>query len=59
LQMKQRENEVYGQPTALLTGKKKVTLLADWNSNGRLCLRQADPLPMTILGVVPDVTVGG
>lgn len=54
IEMKQREFEPYGTPTALLTGDKKITLKPKWNSNGRLLLRQKDPLPMTILAVVPD-----
>ena len=57
--MKQREYEVMGAPTALLTGDKKIILKPDWNSNGRIFLRQSDPLPMTILAVIPDLKVGG
>jgi hypothetical protein len=57
--MKQREFEVMGAPTALLTGDKKIILKSDWNSNGRLFMRQQDPLPLTILAVVSDVRVGG
>jgi hypothetical protein len=55
VEMKQRENEAYGEPTALLTGDKLITLLPQWNTNGRLFLRQKDPLPMTILAIIPDV----
>ena len=57
--MKQREFDVMGAPTALLTGDKKIILKSDWNSNGRLFMRQQDPLPLTILAVVSDVRVGG
>lgn len=57
--MKQREFEVMGEPTELLTGDKRITLKPDWNSNGRCFMRQSDPLPMTILAVIPDLTVGG
>ena len=59
VEMKQREFEVMGAPTALLTGDKKIILKSDWNSNGRLFMRQQDPLPLTILAVVSDVRVGG
>ena len=58
VEMKQRENEVMGAPTALLTGDKNITLKPAWNSNGRLFIRQNNPLPMTILAVIPDIEVG-
>lgn len=57
-EMKQREFEVYGQPTALLTGDKEIILEPSWNSNGRIFMRQRYPLPMTILAVIPDMEVG-
>ena len=53
--MKQRENEPLGGPTALLTGDKKQILPPKWNSNGRLFYRQIDPLPVTILAIIPDM----
>jgi len=56
VEMKQREFEKLGQPTQLLTEDKKITLKPDWNSNGRLLLRQRDPLPMTILAIIPEIT---
>tara|TARA_Y100000310_G_scaffold25627_1_gene24511 strand:+ start:5011 stop:7914 length:2904 start_codon:yes stop_codon:yes gene_type:complete len=58
VEMQQREFEVMGAPTELLTGDKKINLKPNWNSNGRLFLRQNNPLPMTILALVPDITVG-
>jgi hypothetical protein len=53
-EMKQREFEKMGEPTNLLTGVKKITLPPDWKSNGRIFIRQVDPLPMNILGVTLD-----
>jgi hypothetical protein len=58
VEMKQRESEVMGAPTTLLTGDKKIVLKPDWNSNGRVFLRQVNPLPMTVLAIVPDIEVG-
>jgi hypothetical protein len=57
-EMKQREFEDMGDPTELLTGDKELTTESDWNKNGRICFRQRDPLPMTILAVVPEVHMG-
>jgi hypothetical protein len=56
--MKQREDEDLGSPTALLTGDKNIVLKPDWNTNGRLFLRQINPLPMTILSIIPHINVG-
>jgi hypothetical protein len=60
VEMKQRgiAGEVMGQPTALRTGDLDITLKPDWNSNGRVFMRQPYPLPMTILAVIPDIDVG-
>lgn len=33
-------------------------ITGSWAEKGRVCIRQADPLPMAILGVIPDVTMG-
>ncbi len=58
VEMKQREFEKFGEPTALLTGNKSIILKPSWKSNGRLLFRQKDPLPMTILSVSPEIEVG-
>jgi len=58
VEMKQRESETMGTPTALLTGDKRITLKPQWNSNGRVLLRQQNPLPMTILAIIPDIEIG-
>jgi len=57
-EIKQREFERMGEPTRLLTGSKRIPLKPTWNSNGRIWLRQKDPMPLTILSVVPEVEVG-
>lgn len=45
-------------PPALQEGCLQVWIPASWVERGRVCIRQADPLPMAILGVIPDVTMG-
>ena len=59
VEMKQREFELLGQPTQLITGDREVVITPDWNTGARIFIRQTDPLPLTLLAVVPDVTVGG
>lgn len=58
VEMKQREYEDWGEPTNMLTGKKKITLDPEWDDNGRVAIRQKDPLPMTILGITADTDAG-
>lgn len=56
---KQRSTENYGEPITLLTGRAEMVIPANWNANGRIVIRQSDPLPLTILGVIPNVHAGG
>src|SRR6185436_1226377 len=44
---------------ALVTGAFEVLIGASWNDDGRVLIRQSDPLPLTIIGVLPNVEVGG
>jgi len=37
------------------TKKVEVTLPGDWDSNGRVCLRQVDPVHFEILSITPDL----
>lgn len=56
---KQRSTEAYGEAISLFTGDFEITLDADWNTNGQIVIQQNDPLPMSVLAVMPDVAVGG
>lgn len=53
-EIKDREFETFGSPTNLTTGDKFVTMSPDWNTNGRIFIRQINPLPMHILAVIPN-----
>ena len=57
--MKYRTNEPYGSPVALFTGDKEFAIAPGWNTEGRIFIRQIDPLPITVLAVIPEVDVGG
>ena len=41
------------------TGKIEIPIKSGWNIGGRVHLRQRDPLPLSVLAVVPNVEVGG
>lgn len=58
-EFKQRGDENYGEPIELLTGRSEMEVQCNWDSFGRLFIRQSDPLPLTILGVMPNVQSGG
>lgn len=52
-ELKIRATEGYDEPIALATGKVTVKFDSSWNSNGRVFIRQVDPVPLTVLAVAP------
>lgn len=54
-----RELEDYDAPTPLLTGVASIDMTTRWDDSGRICIRQSSPLPLTILGIIPELKVGG
>lgn len=57
IEMKWRELEALADPTSYYTGDKEIIIPPSWNSNGRIFLRQPDPLPMTVLAAIPHFDV--
>ncbi|WP_442801402.1 hypothetical protein [Serratia rubidaea] len=55
----QRSTEFYDEPVEEETGTIELLLDSNWGKSGRVIISQEDPLPMTILAVIPRVTVGG
>jgi hypothetical protein len=51
---KLRQNEGYDEPVELKTEVIEVNIDSSWNSNGRVFVRQSDPVPCTILAVLPS-----
>jgi len=58
IEWKQRANEAWSDPIDMYTGDFNMTPIADWTNGGNIVVKQFDPLPMTILAVMPDVTLG-
>lgn len=56
--IKERTTETMGYPTTLTTGDERITIDPSWNSNGRIFVRQAYPLPSEILAVIPRLDAG-
>jgi hypothetical protein len=58
VEIKQRSSETLGTAMQVFGGDLQVNIPTEWNRGGRLFVRQAYPLPCTILSLVPEVTVG-
>ena len=54
-----RTNEPLGSAENLFTGDAEMALNAGYSKGGRVFIRQSDPLPITVLAVIPSVMVGG
>ena len=43
----------------LYTGLIQLPISNSWNLYGSLCIRMQDPLPLTIVSVLREITIGG
>ena len=59
VEAKQRTTEPYGFPPNLKTQDIKIMLTPTWQDNAQIYIRQADPLPLTIVGLTIEVAIGG
>lgn len=53
------KNHELGQEAVAFTGMEDVTIETEWSDYGRVLIRQIEPLPITVLGIIPVVEVGG
>lgn len=58
-ELKQREYEHWDEAIRLATGDIEMTPTPDWTRGGTMVIKQTDPLPMTVLAIMPDLRVGG
>lgn len=56
---KQRTNEPYGSPPALKTQEISVLTTPQWDDAGTVFVRQSDPLPLAIVSLTTEVSIGG
>lgn len=56
---KQRTTEPYGTPPNLISGVIPVVITPSWNQDGGVSIRQANPLPVTLLSMTAEFAVGG
>jgi hypothetical protein len=57
-EIKERTTEPMGRAIMLYTGDREILIDPSWNSQGRLFIRQDNPLPATVLAVIPRVAAG-
>lgn len=58
VEYRQRSTEAWNEAIRMYTGDIRITPAWDWNTEGSMIVKQFDPLPMTILALMPDVTLG-
>ena len=58
VEAKQRTTEPYGSPPALKSDEIEITLTPTWGASGQVFVRQADPLPLTIVAMSAEVALG-
>jgi len=56
---KQRTNEPYGTSPALVSTEIEILLSPQWGKLGQVLIRQTDPLPLTLVSMTAEVSVGG
>ena len=52
-------DDPYGSPPALRTGEIEMSIDPSWNTDGSVCVRKDDPLPLTLLSMTVEFTTGG
>jgi hypothetical protein len=55
----QRTTEVYGTPPNLKSDEIKLDISPSWSNSGQVCIRQNDPLPLTISSITIEAATGG
>lgn len=58
-EIKERNNLITaGASIPLFTGDARILLPGDWNEQGMLAVQQIYPLPMNLLAVIPEISLG-
>lgn len=59
VEFKQRTIEPMGSPPDLKSEEIEIVLKGAWGDDGAVCIRQTDPIALTVLSFTADVTLGG
>lgn len=55
---KDRDLNTIGQPIELFTGDQRLIVGGGWTTEAQMCVQQSNPLPATILGLIPEIQLG-
>lgn len=58
-EIKQRTTENFGSPPRLKSDELELLLDNAWSQGGQVLLRQADPLPLTLVSMTMELAIGG
>jgi hypothetical protein len=58
VEKKQRTTEVYGAPPDLVSAELSIVIPPSWGDSASVCVRQSDPLPLTIVSMTLEADVG-
>lgn len=53
------EINTYDDPVEMTSGLVEIRIASTWDKQGRVLIRNSNPLPVSILAVVPEVALGG
>ncbi|MBS0323577.1 MAG: hypothetical protein JSR19_06965 [Proteobacteria bacterium] len=56
---KQRTTETYGSPPNVVSDEVEIALSSAWQSGAQVCVRQTDPLPLTLVSMTMEIAIGG
>lgn len=59
LEAKWRTTEPYGSPPMLRSDEIDLRIRGEWNAEGQVVIQQDNPLPLTVVSMTLDVTLGG
>jgi hypothetical protein len=58
-EIRQRTTEPFGSPPSLRTDELEVLNTPSWQTGGQILIRQQNPLPLDVVGLTLEVTIGG
>lgn len=58
IEYKQRSTENWNEAIQAYTGDLAILPMPTWRDGGNVVVKQFDPLPLTILAIMPDITLG-
>ena len=58
VEIKDRSTQAMGTAVPLKSGDERILISPTWSTQGSLWVRQDNPLPCTVLGVIPEVRIG-